>query len=79
MPPDHPKGGETTCLSCKWFMPVSPGHAAICFEKWRRLKWNDAVPLTSAEKWCDHHVERARAAARVLTMPRTPSSVRQGG
>lgn len=41
-----------TCARCKWFAPLSPGHAAICFEKWRGLPWNAAVPLTTADDTC---------------------------
>lgn len=43
------------CLTCKWFARLSPGSAAICFEHWRHLEWNDAVPLTTAEDTCDKH------------------------
>ena len=44
-----------TCETCKFFAPLSPGHAAICFEKWRHLKWNDAVPLTAKDNSCEKH------------------------
>lgn len=44
-----------TCATCKHFAPLSPGHAAICFEKWRGLPWNAAVPLTTAVDTCDKH------------------------
>lgn len=44
-----------TCATCRWAMPLSPGHAIICGEKWRHLKWNDAVPLTSKDEGCDKH------------------------
>ena len=37
-------------------MPLSPGHAAICGEQWRHLKWNDAVPLVDKEHGgCEKH------------------------
>lgn len=41
------------CETCKSFAPLKPGHAAICFEKWKELPWNAAVPLTTANEWCD--------------------------
>lgn len=44
-----------TCASCRHFAPLSPGHAAICFMKWRGLPWNAAVPLTTADGYCDKH------------------------
>lgn len=44
-----------TCATCKWFAPLKPGHAAICFEKWRSLPWNAAVPLTTAHGSCNCH------------------------
>lgn len=44
------------CRTCKWFMPLSPGHAAICGERWQHLKWNDAVPLVSKDHGgCEKH------------------------
>jgi hypothetical protein len=50
-----------TCATCKWFRPLSPGHAAICFERWRHMEWNEGVPLTSAEDTCDKHEQRRKA------------------
>lgn len=47
-----------TCATCAWFMPLSPGHAAICGEKWQHLEWYDAMPLTSAAETCDKHEVR---------------------
>lgn len=46
-----------TCATCKHFAPLKPGHAAICFEKWRGLPWNAAVPLTTAGDTCEKHDE----------------------
>jgi hypothetical protein len=43
------------CVTCKWFGKLSQGHAAICFERWRHLEWNDAVPLTTADGTCEKH------------------------
>ena len=45
------------CETCKHFAPLSPGHAAICLEKWKDCKWNDAVPLTDKDGWCDKYDE----------------------
>lgn len=50
---------DKRCKSCTWFAPLSPGHAAICFEKWRGLEWNAAVPLTTADDSCKKHEQRA--------------------
>jgi hypothetical protein len=47
-----------TCATCSWFYALSPGHAAICGEKWRHLPWHAAVPLTSADETCDKHEAR---------------------
>jgi len=44
-----------SCENCKYFTPLSPGYAAICLAKWTGLKWNDAVPLTSRDEWCEDH------------------------
>lgn len=44
-----------TCATCQHFAPLSPGHAAICFAKWRDLPWNAAVPLTRAADWCEQY------------------------
>jgi len=41
-----------TCATCCHFAPLKPGHAAICFERWRGLPWNAAVPLTRPEDTC---------------------------
>lgn len=49
-----------TCAICKWFAPLSPGFAAICHEKWRRLPWHAAVPLTTAEGTCEAHTLQER-------------------
>lgn len=48
------------CSTCRHFAPLSPGHAAICFAKWRGLPWNAAVPLTTADNWCEQYALRAR-------------------
>lgn len=53
---------EATCKTCSWAVPLSPGHAIICGEKWRHCEWNDAVPLTSADETCEHHSPAVRAA-----------------
>lgn len=47
-----------TCSTCAYFAPLSPGHAAICFERWRHLPWNAAVPLTTADDGCENHIPR---------------------
>ncbi len=47
-----------TCATCKSFAPLSPGHAAICFERWRGLPWHAAVPLTTADDSCEKHERR---------------------
>jgi hypothetical protein len=47
-----------TCAGCKHFAPMKPGHAAICMWKWRGLAWNDAVPLTSKDDWCEDYERR---------------------
>lgn len=47
-----------TCATCTWAMPLAPGHAIICGEKWRDLPWNAAVPLTRAENSCDKYEGR---------------------
>lgn len=44
-----------TCKTCRYFASLAPGHAAICFEKWRRLPWNAAVPLTGPDDGCEKH------------------------
>lgn len=44
-----------TCATCTYFGPLKPGHAAICFEKWRHLEWNDAVPLVTPDDSCKRH------------------------
>jgi hypothetical protein len=36
-----------TCKTCKHFAPLKPGHAAICFHRWRDIPWNAGVPLTT--------------------------------
>ena len=46
------------CETCTYFALLSPGHAAICFERWSHLKWNDAVPLVSKDYGCDKHRRR---------------------
>lgn len=46
---------KPTCSTCEHFAPLTPGHAAICFEKWKGLPWNAAVPLTTADGWCEKH------------------------
>lgn len=43
------------CATCRYFKPLWPGHAAICFERWQHLPWNAAVPLTTADDTCDKH------------------------
>lgn len=47
-----------TCATCQHFAPLSPGHAAICFERWAGLPWNAAVPLTTANDSCEKHAAR---------------------
>jgi len=47
-----------TCATCRHFVPLSPGHAAICFERWRDLPWNAAVPLTTKDDTCDQHLPK---------------------
>lgn len=47
-----------TCATCTHFAPLSLGHAAICFERWRDLPWNAAVPLTTTNDSCEKHVAR---------------------
>ena len=47
-----------TCATCQHFAPLKPGHAAICFERWRGLPWNAAVPLTTADDSCEKHARR---------------------
>ena len=44
-----------TCMTCHYFAPLAPGHAAICFEKWRGLPLNAAVPLTRPDDSCEKH------------------------
>jgi hypothetical protein len=51
-----------TCETCKHFMPLSPGHAAICFERWKDLPWNAAVPLTTKDESCEKHELRTDRA-----------------
>ncbi len=45
------------CGTCRHYAPLSPGQAAICFERWKDLPWNAAVPLTSAGDWCESHAD----------------------
>lgn len=49
------------CGNCANFRGLPPGHAGICFDKWKGLRWNDAVPLTKEEDTCSNF--RARAAS----------------
>lgn len=44
-----------TCATCIYFRPLTPGRAAICFERWKGLPWNAAVPLTTASDTCEKH------------------------
>ena len=46
-----------TCKTCIYFAPMKPGHAAICFERWRHLPWNAAVPLTTENDTCEKYQE----------------------
>jgi len=48
---DHETDRE--CRNCRYFAPLSPGHAAICFHKWRDIPWNAAVPLTGPHDTCE--------------------------
>ncbi len=57
------EGMMETCSTCKYFMPLSPGYAAICGEKWRDLPWNAAVPLTTANDSCEKHESKFEGAA----------------
>lgn len=50
-----------TCATCNWAMPIAPGYAIVCGEKWRRLEWHEAAPLTSAGEVCDKHELRSIA------------------
>ena len=43
----------TPALRCSHFLPLSPGHAAICMERWKDLPWNAAVPLTNKDGRCE--------------------------
>lgn len=49
-PPTEPR-----CATCRHYAPLSPGRAAICFLRWTRCAWNDAVPLVRADDGCDEH------------------------
>lgn len=61
-----PRTGPT-CSTCQHFAALSPGHAAICFEQWKGLPWNAAVPLTTKDGWCDKHADKpAKAVGEVL-------------
>jgi len=44
---------ELTQVRCPWFIPLSPGHAAICMKRWEKLPWNAAVPLTTKDGACN--------------------------
>lgn len=50
-----------TCATCGWWRRLlSPsGQTGICHERWRDMKWNDAVPITTASETCDQHEARA--------------------
>lgn len=54
----RPAAPRETCSTCQHFAKLSPGHAAICFSKWRKLPWNSAVPLVRADDWCDRYASR---------------------
>ena len=51
------------CSNCKWWGALlairEPG---ICYEQWRRLEWNGAVPLTASHYVCDEHQSRLTSA-----------------
>lgn len=55
--PDSPEsaGAPRICATCSYFAPLSPGHAAICFERWQHLPWNAAVPLVKRTDSCEKH------------------------
>lgn len=36
-------------MRCRLFLPLSPGHAAICVVQWQKLPWNAAVPLINKD------------------------------
>jgi hypothetical protein len=43
-----PAGRPTnSCATCSWWSRLIFGEAGICNERWRHLKWNDAVPADS--------------------------------
>jgi hypothetical protein len=54
----RPAAPREACSTCVHFAKLSPGHAAICFVKWRGLPWNAAVPLVKAADWCEQHAPR---------------------
>lgn len=66
----EPAAAPRICATCAWWSRLlSPsGHCGICHEKWRGLKWNDAVPLAMSSETCDKHEPRTPT----LTQP--PSS-----
>lgn len=44
-----------TCETCRHFASLLNGPAGICFEQWKGLPWNAAVPLTDKTGGCDKH------------------------
>jgi len=46
------------CAVCEWYMALV-GHAGICQEKWRKLPWNAAVPLTGFDNTCEKFKRRS--------------------
>ena len=69
--PDSPEsaGAPRICATCSWFAPLSPGHAAICFERWRHLPWNAAVPLVKPNDSCDQHALKRPEGKVTMAIP----------
>lgn len=53
-------GRPAVCETCAWWRRLLGGGAGICHEKWRGLKWNDAVPITMQGETCEKHEAQPR-------------------
>lgn len=53
---------DQKCATCSHYGKLSPGHAAICFNKWKGLPWTAAVPLVRFDDTCDNYKFAGRAA-----------------
>lgn len=48
---------DKVCDNCRHYRRMLPGHAGICFFKWRGVRWNEAAPLMPKDGTCDDFSE----------------------